>query len=143
MENQSEALLRELHKATQMGLEATRMVAPKVTDPALKKEVNRQETCYQELLSKTEGMLSKKGETPEAGDWGKKAMLWGSIQLNTIADASNSHIAEMMINGTTMGIVDMTKTVNELADVDSGVRGLAKDFINCEERHIEALKKHL
>ena len=34
--------------------------------------------------------------------------------MNTLLDSSEQHIAEMMINGTTMGIIDMTKKLNEL-----------------------------
>ncbi len=56
---------------------------------------------------------------------------------------NTSHIAEMMINGTTMGIIDMTKRLNELDDADAGAKKLAEDYIVNEQQNIENLKKHL
>ena len=142
-ENQSADLLEEVYKATQMGLEATRLVTPKIQDEGLRKEVRRQESCYQKIVTEAEDLLSSRGKHPEANETMKKAMLWGSVQLNTLMDSSTEHIAEMMINGTTMGIVDMTKKLNDLGNADSEARKLAKEFIGNEEKHIEELKKHL
>lgn len=141
---QNEDLLKEIHRATEMGLKATQLIAPKIKDCGLKKEIHRQESCYQKLIQKSEDMLSAYGENiAEPKDTVKKAMLWGSVQLNTLIDSSPEHIAEMMINGTTMGIVDMIRKLNELGDVDYEPRKLAQEFIQGEQRHIEELKKHL
>ncbi len=73
----------------------------------------------------------------------KKAMLWGSVQMNTLMDSSPTHIAEMMINGTTMGIVDMTKKLNQLDEADAGAKKLAEEFIRGQQKSIEVLKQHL
>ena len=53
------------------------------------------------------------------------------------------HIAEMMINGTTMGIVDMTKKLNQLDEADAGAKKLAEEFIRGQQKSIEVLKQHL
>ena len=58
-------------------------------------------------------------------------------------DSSPEHMAELLTNGTTMGIVDMTKKISELGDSDAGARRLAEDFINFEEKSVEQLKKYL
>ena len=48
-----------------------------------------------------------------------------------------------MINGTTMGIVDMTKKLNQLDEADAGAKKLAEEFIRGQQKSIEVLKQHL
>ena len=69
--------------------------------------------------------------------------MWGAIQMETLADASSEHIAEMMINGSTMGVVEMTKQLHRLPEASSGARHLAEDFLSGEQRHIDRMKEHL
>ncbi len=143
MEHQNENLLEEIYRATQMGLEGIRAVAPKIEDARLKKEIRREEAGYQKFVSRAEEMLAAKGSIPQTHDGMKKAMLWGSVQMNALMDSSQEHLAEMLINGTTMGIVDMTKKISDLGESDAGARRLAEDFINFEEKSVEQLKKYL
>ena len=142
-QNQNQNLLEEVYRATQMGLEGIRAVTPKIEDTQLKKEIRREEAVYQKFVSRAEEMLAAKGAIPQTHDGVKKAMLWGSVQMNTLMDSSPEHMAELLINGTTMGIVDMTKKIGELGDSDAGARRLAEDFINFEEKSVEQLKKYL
>ena len=142
-QNQNQDLLEEVYRATQMGLEGIRAVTPKIEDTQLKKEIRREEAVYQKFVSRAEEMLAAKGAIPQTHDGVNKAMLWGSVQMNTLMDSSPEHMAELLINGTTMGIVDMTKKISELGDSDAGARRLAEDFINFEEKSVEQLKKYL
>lgn len=142
-QNQNQDLLEEVYRATQMGLEGIRAVTPKIEDTQLKKEIRREEAVYQKFVSRAEEMLAAKSAIPQTHDGVKKAMLWGSVQMNTLMDSSPEHMAELLINGTTMGIVDMTKKISELGDSDAGARRLAEDFINFEEKSVEQLKKYL
>lgn len=143
IENQNVQLLKELYQASHMGIEASNLVTSKVEDEGLREEIERQRQKYKSLAVKTERMLADAGETPESEPAMKKAMLWGSVQMNTLLDSSPSHIAEMMINGTTMGIVDMTKRLNQLPEADAGAKKLAEEFIQGQQKSIEVLKQHL
>jgi len=101
VQNQNVQLLKELYQASHMGIEAANLVTPKVKDEGLREEIERQRQTYKGLAVKTERMLAEAGETPDPESAMKKAMLWGSVQMNTLMDSSPTHIAEMMINGTT------------------------------------------
>ncbi|HEX3037724.1 MAG TPA: hypothetical protein VHO94_01865 [Oscillospiraceae bacterium] len=141
--NQNEDLLEEIYKATKMGFEATQLVIPKVEDTGLRDDIKVQRDCYEDFAEKSEEMLKQSGKKPEEKGAMKKATLWGAIQLNTLADTTTEHLAEIMINGTTMGIVDLTKKLNDLDDSDAEAKKLALDYLKREEEHIDALKKHL
>ncbi|MFR1215001.1 MAG: hypothetical protein ACLSCV_10115 [Acutalibacteraceae bacterium] len=72
-----------------------------------------------------------------------QTMLWGSIQMNTLLDSSEQHIAEMMINGTTMGIIDMTKKLNELEQPKAKEKEIAEEFIENSQAYIDMWKNYL
>ena len=74
----------------------------------------------------------------------KKAMMWGSIKMNTMKDDTRSHIAEMMIQGTVMGITALRATLSDIEkDCDEEILALLKDLIKSEEVFEERLKAFL
>lgn len=143
MDEQNQKLLEEIYQATAMGLEATELILPKVDDESLREEIERQGEDYKGMNAKTERMLSKVGREPVKKSPMQKAMLWGSVQMSTLMNSKPDHIAELMINGTTMGIIDMTKRLNDLKYADAGAKKLAEEFISNQQKSIENLKKHL
>ncbi|MBO5457742.1 MAG: hypothetical protein J6A24_02165, partial [Clostridia bacterium] len=74
----------------------------------------------------------------------KKAMMWGSIKMNTMTDNSRSHIAEMMLQGTVMGISALRKTAGELGENgDERIPALLEEMINREEEFEKIWKEML
>ena len=66
-----------------------------------------------------------------------------SVEFNTMDDKSNSHIAEMMLKGTNMGIIEGVKLLNQNPDTDESIKNILKDFIHFQENTVEQLKKYL
>ena len=58
-------------------------------------------------------------------------------------DASTGHIAEMMIDGSNMGITDTTKLLNNYDTRDSDAVRLARDVVRFEEHNLETMKRYL
>lgn len=143
MNNDNTELLSGIYKLSQTGMEATKAVLQKTEQTALRNELEEQYNDYSNASAKAEQELVSNGVMPKDLDMLTKAMMWGSIKMNTLGDISPEHIAEIMINGTTMGIVDLTKHIGACANADENIRNYAKDFIQNEERHIENLKAFL
>ena len=70
-------------------------------------------------------------------------MGWVSIEMNTLANKSNSKIAEMMLKGTNMGIIEGVKLWNNNPDTTHEIKSILKDFIAFQEHTVEKLKKYL
>ena len=87
--------------------------------------------------------MSEYNVTPSKEKKMDQTMLWGSIQMNTLLDSSEQHIAEMMINGTTMGIIDMTKKLNELEQPKAKEKEIAEEFIENSQAYIDMWKNYL
>ena len=57
-------------------------------------------------------------------------------------DNSTSKIADILINGTNMGIIEGRKLLNNKA-MDKKTKKLVTEYIKMQERYIEKLKKYL
>lgn len=143
MNNDNTELLSGIYKLSQTGMEATKAVIEKTPKSALRDELEEQYNDYSDASAKTEQTLVAKGIMPKDLNMFEKAVMWGSIKMHTLNEVSTEHIAEIMINGTTMGIVDLTKHVGSCKGADESIKNYAKEFIKNEERHIENLKTFL
>ena len=65
------------------------------------------------------------------------------VQMNTLTDKSNSHIAEMMIQGNIMGVVECQKLLNHNPRADEPVKNLLHEFVTFQNNNIEKMKEFL
>ena len=66
------------------------------------------------------------------------------INMQTLTDQSVSHIAKMMIQGSSMGITEALQKLHQYEnDADKEIRKLMEDLKDFEEKNIERLKKYL
>lgn len=66
-----------------------------------------------------------------------------NIKMKLMADNSTSKVAEMMILGSTMGMIDLGKALRHTPDVNPATLQLARELLAYEEDKIEAMKYHL
>ena len=69
-------------------------------------------------------------------------MTWYGIQKDTILDDSVSKLADLLINGTNMGIIEGRKLLNNKT-MDKKVHKLCNEYVKVQEKYIEKLKKFL
>jgi uncharacterized protein (DUF305 family) len=66
------------------------------------------------------------------------------VNLNVMMDNSDSKVAEIIIQGLTMGTIEMEKRINEYKDeVDKEIIKLAKKVLKFQEEAIEDMKDYL
>ena len=143
MENENTALLDGIYKASSIGIEATKMIFPKVQDRPLRRQIAQQYFDYQTTSSKVKSLMHYNGKRPKENNKFKKSMLRESIRFNTMMNKTPGHIAELMVGGTAMGIVQVTKNLNNYDGADIKVKKIAEDFLVNEQKNIDKLKKHL
>lgn len=142
MDNDKE-VLEKLNKGCSMGMEAITTILEKVDDydfrDLLEKEYqeymdfsNRIDELYRDI---SDDNLKDIGIMP-------KMMSWYSIQKDTILDSSNSKLADLLVNGTNMGIIEGRKLINN-KKLDKKVHKLCCNFVKMQEKYIEKLKKYL
>lgn len=143
MENINAELLSGIYQLSKTGMQAVQDVLPKVAHKELREELLEQYRDYQKAASESQQAILSYGELPKDLPPLSKAAMWGSVQLHTLIDSGPDKIAEIMINGTTKGIIDLTRHTGTCQSADPENLRYAEAFIANEQRHIENLKPFL
>ncbi len=135
----------KIYKNMKMGSESIHNLLDKVTNKALHTRMTEQMNGYDAYAEKAKVMLIDRGE--EAKEESAMTKFWANMgmKMNTLMDSSTSHIAQMMIEGSAMGITDTQKIANEY-DGKAGceeIVKLANEIVKFEEANIRDMKKYL
>ncbi len=139
----SEEVLAEVHRNCQLALQSISDILPETEDGELREELMRQHEEYERIGAKASLLAREKGiELKNPGPI-KRAMMWTSIKVNTMTDDSRSHIAEMMVQGTVMGITALKSTLGEMSDreADEDIKSLANELLKSEEKFEKTWKQ--
>ncbi len=136
-------VLDELNKGACMGMDAIHFILDKVEDDELKQELNNQYDKYQEISNKICELYPEyKNDKPHETNTMNKVMTWYGIEMKTLMDDSTSKIAELLLQGTNMGIIEGRKLLNH-KETDSNVHRLVQEYVDMQETAVEKLKKFL
>lgn len=69
-------------------------------------------------------------------------MTFYGIEMKTLTDKSDSKIAELLLKGTNMGIIEGRKMLNH-KEISEEVHDLIQKFVTMQENSVETLKKYL
>lgn len=142
MEKEIKAL-DELNKGSCMGVDAINFILDKVEDDEFKKVLTDQKDEYEKLTDKI-GALYKEfsKDDPHETNAMNKVMTWSSVEMKTLTDHSNSKIAELMLQGTNMGIIEGRRLLNHKSGNEK-VDNIIDEYVNMQEKFVEILKKYL
>ena len=136
-------ILNELNKGIKMGMDSISNVSEKVQDDRFKEDLKYQYDEYNKILNEVNQELTNYNDFPKELNPMQKAMGWMGVEMNTITDKSNSKIAELMLQGINMGIIEGVKLLNQNPDADEKVKSVLNKFIKFQENTVEQLKKYL
>ncbi|MGN1371230.1 MAG: hypothetical protein ACI4XM_03020 [Candidatus Coprovivens sp.] len=136
-------VLDELNKGACMGIDAINFIIDKVTDQELKEELTRQSREYNEIIKKISKLYPdySKKEVHKTNTM-NKVMTWYGIEIKTITDDTTSHLAEILMQGTNMGIIEGRKLLNH-KECDKEVKKILEQFISIQQKSVEKLKEFL
>ena len=69
-------------------------------------------------------------------------MTWYGIEMKTMMDDTTSKLAELLMQGTNMGIIEGRRLLNN-NDCDPEVRDILQEYVEMQEAAVENLKKFL
>ena len=141
MLNKNEELLNEVYKNTIMGRDSIINLLDKVSDNGLRSEMTDELSVYRRYAKEASEKLSERGLKPKELPMTAKMGAKMGMVMNTMLDTTTSHLAEMMINGATMGIIDLEKKLNDGGDGEA--ERLARDVLRFEKETAERLSTFL
>lgn len=137
------AILKSVQRNTEMAMKAIDTIEPKVHEENLALLLARTSQQYSNLHQKAVTTLVEGKVQPEKPSSIENMMLVGGITSNTLLNTSTSHIAELMIKGSNMGITDLNKTLNHHRGGEKDSMELANELMHMEQRNLEEYKKYL
>ena len=138
-----EKLLEEIYQNANTGIYSIDTILPKVEDSRVTEELLSYQGKLGRIAQNARQMMAQKSVEPGSAGIMSKMGIWTGVQMNTLRDNTPSHIADMVIQGNTMGITKMTREMNEACTQDPQIRRLGEELINTQRRSIETLKKYL
>ena len=143
-ENKNEInVLDELNKGACMGKDAIHFILDKVEDAELKEELNIQYKKYNEISDKINNIYHKyNDDKPHETGAMNKAMTWWGIEMKTMTDHTTSKIAELLLQGTNMGIIEGRRLLNHKSTNDE-IHSLVQEYVDMQEQAVEKLKQFL
>ncbi|MHC1694471.1 MAG: hypothetical protein AB9835_04180 [Eubacteriales bacterium] len=136
-------ILNHIYQNAKMGTDSLSALIPKVTNPALKKDLTTQLLGYQNFANTSAQKLQAMNMTATDIDLLGKLPAYFGIKLNTMMDSSTSHIAEMLIKGSNMGVIELTKKMNEHKQVAPDITQLSTEVFNFEQGNINKYMTYL
>ena len=110
----------------------------------MREELHAQHEEYERFSAKAAMLASNLGIELKEPNPMKKMMMWGSIKMSTLTDNSRAHIADMMVQGTVMGINALRTTANDLpVDGNDEIISLLREMIQKEEQFEKKWKEYL
>ena len=133
-----------LYKNAHIAIQSISDVLPDCKDEEFEKELKLEYDGYKEMVDKISAFMKQKGLEPKEINVFKKAGMWMGIKMNSLTDKSTSHLADMMVKGTVMGITELKQLLSrEDGILDEETKALINDLITVEEGYEERLKSFL
>ena len=136
-------ILQSVRKTARMGCEGSDEIVPISGNEKFRKSLETQREEYQKICDEADRMLVLKKAEPEdltaMAKMGSKTM----TMMKTMKDDSDEHLAEMMYQGSAMGVTKIIRNLREYTVQDPDVRALAERLLKTEENNMDQMKKFL
>jgi len=137
-------ILDEVNKGCAMGMDAIKDILEKVEDKEFKQTLEEEHDKYKEIHQRIETQYEEySDDEPTETNALNKAMTAMMTEMKLMTDHSDSKIAELLLQGTNMGIIEGRKLLNNKENIDKEVESILKDFIEMQEESVEIYKEYL
>ena len=143
--NKNAELLQDIYSNVKMGSDSIINLLPKIKDDNMKTLMTNQLNQYEKFAQNVKNQLVNQGVEPKEPNPIAKISSKLGMEMKSLQDSTTSHMAEMMVQGSTMDVTDLLQKVSayeKLPECKNSV-SLAKEIVAFEERNIEKMKDFL
>jgi hypothetical protein len=144
-QNKNGELLQDIYSNVKMGSDSIINLLPKIKNDDLKTLMTSQLDQYEKYAQEAKNQLLKQGIQPKEANPVSKLGAKIGMEMKSLQDSTTSHMAEMMVQGSTMDVTDLLQKVSvyeKCPECSNSVR-LAKEIVSFEEKNIEKMKQFL
>lgn len=144
--NENLELLEFVYENAEMGVYTTTELIKKLKDKEnkIKTLIQLELKEYEKHMSISKKILKKNKIEPKSSGIPAKIGSKMGIMMETMKDNSDSRIAQMIVQGMTMGSVSLTSKIDKYKEiVDRKTLKIAKTYLDFLESEIERLKEYM
>ena len=136
--------LDEINKGATMGMDAIHFIIDKIDSIEFKDVVDKQYNDYKKISKTINEIYNKYNSEDEPHETGvvNKVMTWYGVEMKTLMDKSDSKIAELLLQGTNMGIIEGRRILNN-KKLDDEVKEIMSKYVTMQEECVDKLKDYL
>ena len=138
-----EKLLQGVYQTASMFLNAIDALIPKVKDQKMKDTMELERRGVDKIMDDAVRIMRSKKIEPKAPNIFTRAAAWMGVQFNSLINADNRHIAEMMTEGCTMGIYGSIENIYDFQKADTEIKKLCEDLMHILEEYLNSMKYFL
>lgn len=141
--NNENELIDKIYENVRMGSFAIDCIIEKIKNEELAKVLRKQNKYYLDMVLQIQNLSRKLNFELKDINFFEKSMSFVSIKMKTLMDNDSPKIAEMLIQGTTMGITDTLKAKTEFQTENEEILELVNNLTKHEEKFVDSLKTFL
>ena len=144
--NENMELMMHIYKTAEMGVYTTSclMNSLRTRENKIKNLLENELKEYEKYLKISEKILTKNEVTPEGSGFMAKMGSSMGIKMETLKDNSDSAIAEMLIEGFTMGELEIKTKIEKYKKIcEKKILKIAKNFQEFHSEEIVKLKMYI
>lgn len=143
--NENVEMLNYIYKNAQMGQHSINHLLEIIeNDSKLKNLLDNQFMEYKTIFDTAEKSLNELGHEGKGNSKIQKFETYMMIDIKTLTNKSSDHVAEMLIQGSTMGIIQITRRLKDYSgSIDKNVQKLAEKLLSIEQHNVEECRKFL
>lgn len=138
--NENTELLNFIYQNAQMGVETINQLLDIVKDQDFSRYLKEKREGYDQMLEDARTKLNEHGYDEEGITTFEKIKTYFMINMQTLSDDSTSHIAEMMMIGSTMGVINTIRSLHKYENAEKNLLMMMKTLQDFEEKSYNDLK---
>lgn len=144
MDNKDVKIVNYIMQNCEMGISSLKKLREMLESNEMQQELSEELKNYKSIYDKASRVNENLHGERTPVNMMQKFMAKMGVKMNVMMDKSDSHIAEMLIQGTNMGIIELNKILNSNPDYSNEeILSILKELLEFEERRINKLKAYL
>ncbi len=139
----NEKLLQSIYQTATMFLSSSDSLMPKIKDQKLRDTLSLENEGIDNIADKAVRGLRAIKASPRQPALFTRAAAWMGIQFNAMVNSDNRRIAEMMMEGCTMGIYGCIEHIYDYQKANKDNKALCQDLMLLLEKYSDSMKYFL
>ena len=136
-------LLNAVYQNSKMGIDSIDYIFPKIQNNSLRKDLASQMSGYLKFMNRVSSKFDDMDGSPNDFLALAKIPSLAYMKLKMYIDNSESHIAELMIENSTAGLIEAQRIFNRCKNLDCEISQIGCETIYFEQKNINKLRNYL